>query len=166
MSGGGGEWGGGEWGVGEDGRFVTCASRNYSLFHPTPFSRIIDKGRMTNYEVRIDVRDCLLAITNVKTYSIITIRIKMLKPIIWTKHAAQSLIDREIDRSVVEKAIREPELTVPEAPDRLILMRRYQDTLLQKEMLIRVVIAERETTITVITVYKTSQIGRYLKQGK
>jgi hypothetical protein len=90
----------------------------------------------------------------------------MLKPIIWTKHAAQSLNEREIERSVVEKTIRQPEQTVTEAPDRQIHMRRYHDTLLHKEMLIRVVVAEAETTITVITVYKTSQIGRYLKQGK
>jgi hypothetical protein len=90
----------------------------------------------------------------------------MLKPIIWTKHAAQNLVDREIERSVVEKAIRQPEQSIPEIPDRQILMRRYQDALLKKEMLIRVVVAETKTTITVITIYKTSQIGRYLKQGK
>jgi hypothetical protein len=76
----------------------------------------------------------------------------MLKPIIWTKHAAQNLVDREIERSIVEKAIRQPEQTIPEIPDRQIYMRRYQDALLQKEMLIRVIAAETETMITVITV--------------
>jgi hypothetical protein len=87
----------------------------------------------------------------------------MSKPIIWTNHAEQNLVEREIKRSVVEFVIRQPEKVVPEPPDRQIVMRRYFDELLKKEMLLRVVIAETNVAVTVITLYKTSQIGRYLK---
>lgn len=87
----------------------------------------------------------------------------MAKPIIWTNHAEQNLVEREIERSVVEFVIRQPEQTVPEPPDRQIVMRRYFDELLAKEMLLRVVIAETNVAVTVITVYRTSQIRRYLK---
>jgi hypothetical protein len=42
-------------------------------------------------------------------------------------------------------------------------MRRYFDQVLQQEMLLRVVIEESGAEAVVITVYKTSQIARYLK---
>jgi hypothetical protein len=42
-------------------------------------------------------------------------------------------------------------------------MRRYQDQLLNKEMLLRVAVSESKASIIVITVYKTSQIDRYLR---
>ncbi|MEW5989668.1 MAG: DUF4258 domain-containing protein, partial [Chloroflexota bacterium] len=84
-------------------------------------------------------------------------------PIIWTKHAWQNLADRELDRAEVEQTIRQPEVIVPDPPGRQILMRRYRDKLLGKEMLLRVIVSESGAAITVITVYKTSQIGRYWK---
>ncbi|NJN84940.1 MAG: hypothetical protein HC802_23395 [Caldilineaceae bacterium] len=42
-------------------------------------------------------------------------------------------------------------------------MRRYFDAFLQEEMLLRVVIEETESELAVITLYKTSQISRYLR---
>mgnify|MGYP001580600368 CR=1 FL=1 len=42
-------------------------------------------------------------------------------------------------------------------------MRRYVDRILQQEMLMRVVVEHAESEMVVITVYKTSQIARYLK---
>lgn len=87
----------------------------------------------------------------------------MTKPILWTKHARQNLDDREIDQDEVEHAVREPEASVSELPGTQVLMRRYHDKILDKEMLLRVVVAESESAITVITLYKTSQINRYLK---
>ncbi|MCZ7667405.1 MAG: DUF4258 domain-containing protein [Chloroflexi bacterium] len=89
----------------------------------------------------------------------------MSKSIVWTKHAEQNLIDREIERPVAERTIREPEQITPDPPGRQIHMRRYSDALLHKEMLLRIVLAETDTAITVITLYKTSQIGRYFKEG-
>lgn len=86
-----------------------------------------------------------------------------MKSIHWTDHALENLSDREIDKEEAEKAIRKPELTVSDPPGREIRMRRYYDTLLGKEMLLRVVIAEMPTEVVVITIYKSSQISRYLR---
>jgi hypothetical protein len=86
-----------------------------------------------------------------------------MKPIRWTAHASQNLIDREIDRQIVEETIAHPQYVVPDSPDRTIHMRRYFDQVLQQEMLLRVVMEESVVEAVVITVYKTSQIARYLK---
>lgn len=44
-------------------------------------------------------------------------------------------------------------------------MRRYFDTLLQQEMLLRVVIEEAAEEMVVVTVYKTSRFDRYLGEA-
>jgi hypothetical protein len=87
----------------------------------------------------------------------------MLKSILWTKHAQKNMAARKIDQSEAERTIRQPDNTEPDPPGRKIHMRRYYDELLDKDMLLRVVVAESATVITVITVYKTSQFGRYLR---
>jgi hypothetical protein len=86
-----------------------------------------------------------------------------MKPIIWTKHARRNLVDREIDEKEVEKTIKEPERIEASPPDREVFMRRYYDKLLQKEMLLRVVVAESPKAVTIITVYKVSRFERYLR---
>jgi hypothetical protein len=86
-----------------------------------------------------------------------------MKPIRWTPHALQNLLDREIDRQEVEIAARQPEFVVDDPPGRQIFMRRYLDQILNKEMLLRVVIEENQNELVVVTIYKTSQIRRYLK---
>jgi len=42
-------------------------------------------------------------------------------------------------------------------------MRRYFDQVLQQEMLLRIVVEDAATERVVITIYKTSQIDKYLK---
>ena len=42
-------------------------------------------------------------------------------------------------------------------------MRRYLDPVLNQEMLLRVIVEEMETERAVITLYKASQIEKYLK---
>jgi hypothetical protein len=86
-----------------------------------------------------------------------------MKPVRWTHHALQSLVDREIERADVAQAIREPESEVPDPPGRRVLMRRYEDVALAQPMLLRVVVEETPQELVVITVYKTSQISRYMK---
>jgi hypothetical protein len=73
------------------------------------------------------------------------------------------IADRELDRMEVEATLNQPEATMPDPPGREILMRRYFDRALQQEMLLRVVVEEAPTERVVVTAYKTSQIGRYLK---
>ena len=86
-----------------------------------------------------------------------------MNPIRWAEHAVENLAEREIDRSDVEATLHEPELVVPDAPVREVYMRRYFDRVLQQEMLMRVVVEQTESETVVVTVYKTSQIARYLK---
>ena len=42
-------------------------------------------------------------------------------------------------------------------------MRRYFDMVLQREMLLRIIVEETEDEIVVVTIYKTSQIDKYVK---
>lgn len=60
-----------------------------------------------------------------------------MKPVRWSEHALQNLNDREIDRAIVELALAEPEHEVADPPGRRILMRRYDDAMLNQPMLLR-----------------------------
>ena len=86
-----------------------------------------------------------------------------MKPVRWSPHAIDNLADREIDRAAAEKTLANPEFMVPGQLPRLVLMRRYFDQVLQQEMLLRMVVEDTSTERIVITVYKTSQIAKYLK---
>ena len=87
-----------------------------------------------------------------------------MKPVRWSPHAIDNLADREIDREAAEKTLANPEFVVPGQLPRLVLMRRYFDQVLQQEMLLRMVVEDTSTERIVITVYKTSQIAKYLKR--
>lgn len=86
-----------------------------------------------------------------------------MKPVRWSPHAIDNLADREIDRAAAEKTLANPEFVVPGQLPRLVLMRRYFDQVLQQEVLLRMVVEDTSTERIVITVYKTSQIAKYLK---
>jgi hypothetical protein len=86
-----------------------------------------------------------------------------MKPVRWSPHAIDNLADREIDREAAEKTLANPEFVVPGQLPRLVLMHRYFDRVLQQEMLLRLVVEDTSTERIVITVYKTSQITKYLK---
>ena len=81
----------------------------------------------------------------------------------WSNHALKHLKDREIDKTEAEQTINKPGFIVPEPPDREIRMRLYHDNVLNKEMLMRIVVEKTQSEIVIVTVYKTSQINRYLK---
>jgi len=86
-----------------------------------------------------------------------------MKAVRWSPHAIDNLTDREIDREAAEKTLANPEFMAPGQLPRLVLMRRYFDPVLQQEMLLRMVVEDTSTERIVITVYKTSQIAKYLK---
>lgn len=85
------------------------------------------------------------------------------KPIRWSNHALDNLVDREVDRTEVEITLQSPDFEVPSKSSRRVLMRRYFDNVLKQKMLLRIVVEETATEIVVITIYKTSQINKYLK---
>lgn len=86
-----------------------------------------------------------------------------MKPVRWTLHALGNLNDREIDRAEAEITLENPDFEIPGPSLRRVLMRRYFDQRLQQEMLFRVVVKETDEERVVITIYKTSQIKKYLK---
>ncbi len=85
------------------------------------------------------------------------------KPLRIAPHAAQNLQDREIPPSEVYRTIDKPEAIVPGYDRRWVYMRRYHDKILNQVMLLRVVVEETPRERVVVTVYKTSQIERYIK---
>ncbi len=86
-----------------------------------------------------------------------------MKPIRWTAHALKNLADREVPRSEADKALREPELVTAGGLSRKVFARRYFDSRLKQEMLVRVIVEETPEEIGVTTVYITSQISKYMR---
>lgn len=86
-----------------------------------------------------------------------------MKIVRWTLKALANVVDREIERSVVELTIAEPEASATGHHGRIILMRRYFDELLQQEMLLRVVADEEDAGLVILSIYKTSRVEKYLK---
>jgi nitrogen regulatory protein PII len=86
------------------------------------------------------------------------------KAVRWTPHALDNLLDREIDREIAELTLTNPELIAPNQPQRSLLMRRYFDQVLQQEMLLIIVVEDTDLERVVITVFKTSQLKKYLKE--
>ena len=87
-----------------------------------------------------------------------------MKPLRWTSHALEMLVDRHIDRSEVEQTIVAPELSVIDPPRRAVPMRRYFDGHSERQMLLRVVVEETPEERVIVTAYKTSQIAKHLKR--
>ena len=87
----------------------------------------------------------------------------MTKPVRWSPHALDALVDREIDRSEAERAVAVPEFVVPDVPRREICMRRFFDARLGQQMLLRVVVEDAGHERVVVTAYKTSQLRKNLK---
>ena len=74
-----------------------------------------------------------------------------------------NLVEREIERGEADRTVREPEFIISGPPSRQVYMRRYWDSVLEQLMLMRVIVEETGTELVVVSVYKTSQLGKYLK---
>ena len=85
-----------------------------------------------------------------------------LKPVRWSDHALKNLKEREIDQLEAERTLEIPDRVIPGRPPREILVRRCHDLSLQQEMAICLLIEETATERIVITLYKTSQMKKYL----
>ena len=85
-----------------------------------------------------------------------------MKPIRWTSHALDELAARDVSRAEAERTLTAPDRITAGRPPRLIYQRPYHDTLLGQQMLLRVVVEETALELTVVTLYKTSKLGKYL----
>ena len=79
----------------------------------------------------------------------------------WSAHAVKNLSDREIDREEADRTLAAPDSIVTGQPGRRVLMRRYFDPVLGREMLLRIVVEETEEETVVVTMYKTSRLDKY-----
>ena len=84
-----------------------------------------------------------------------------MKPIRWSAHARRKAAKREVQENEVERTIARPDSIVPGQSRRQIFIRRYFDAILETEMLLRVVVEETDTQLTVVTLYKTSKFAKY-----
>ena len=84
-----------------------------------------------------------------------------MKPIRWSAHAQKKAAKREVPENEVERTIVRPDSIVPGQWRRSVFMRRYFDAILETEMLLRVVVEETDTELTVVTLYKTSKFAKY-----
>lgn len=84
-----------------------------------------------------------------------------MKPVRWSAHARKKAAKREVQENEVERTIAQPDCIVPGQGARRIFMRRYFDAILEAEMLLRVVVEETDTELTVVTLYKTSKFAKY-----
>ena len=89
-----------------------------------------------------------------------------MKPVRWSSHALQSLEDRGIDRLEADKTVDTPERIIPARTARQLLVRRYQDMKLNQEMALCVLLEESATERIVVTLYKTSQLKKYLEGNR
>ncbi len=80
-----------------------------------------------------------------------------------TLHAISQARDRGISLDLIDKTVRDPEAVSTIDLGRIAMMRRYHDTELQKEMVLRVIVEQTPEELVVLTAFKTSRIGRYLK---
>lgn len=84
-----------------------------------------------------------------------------MKPFRWTLHAENKLKRREIDPAEVETTLCQPDYLTVSQSSRTVYTRRYFDSLLQSDMLLRVVVEETPMEAVIITLYKTSNFKKY-----
>jgi hypothetical protein len=82
-----------------------------------------------------------------------------MKPVRFSDHACSEIVRRDIPFEVVEQVLGSPEQVVPEHGGLAALQSRIE--LEGRQYLVRVVVAERPDATVVVTVYRTSRIGKY-----
>jgi hypothetical protein len=88
------------------------------------------------------------------------------KRIRWTPHAKREATRREIHPGEAETAVSNPDSTAAVDLFRQVFMKRYFDSVLETEMLLRVVVEETETELVIVSLYKTSRFEKYEQRRK
>jgi hypothetical protein len=88
-----------------------------------------------------------------------------LKPIRWSAHAEASLRDRDIDRDEAERTLANPDRRIASVGQRAVLVRRYDDRIVGRPMVLCVVVEDAAQEVVVITAYKSSKLDKYLAGG-
>lgn len=69
---------------------------------------------------------------------------------------------RKIERGIVTETMKNPAQKIKK-PEKYVYQSKYFDGKLGKEMLLRIFVKEDIKGLTIITLYKTSKIGKYWK---
>jgi hypothetical protein len=82
--------------------------------------------------------------------------------IIFSDHARQEMLRRNITQAQIEDVVQNPEQIVSVNLERSIYQSKLK--LSQKEYLLRVVVDIRGESLTVVTIYKTSKVKKYWRE--
>lgn len=85
--------------------------------------------------------------------------------IIITEHAKFEADRRNITEKLIKSAVETPQQKLSSRNSRVIVQNKYFDEIEDKEMILRIVGTESAKEFKVITVYKTSKINKYWKEG-
>src|SRR3972149_12157007 len=85
--------------------------------------------------------------------------------IIITDHAKFEAGRRNISEELIRSVIENPQQKLPSQKGRVIVQSKYNDEKEDKEMILRVIGIASVEDFKVITVYKTSKINKYWKEG-
>jgi len=80
-------------------------------------------------------------------------------------HASFVVERRGITEELIKFVVKNPQQKLPSKKGRVILQNKYYDQIEKKEMILRVVGIEGPEKFNVLTVYKTSKIGKYWMDG-
>lgn len=87
-----------------------------------------------------------------------------MKRIRWWPHARERLLERGIDEKLVQAALEQPDQIIL-LGRRKIIHKRYHDLRRHKEYLLRIFIEEHTEEQVIRTVYRTSKISKYWREG-
>jgi hypothetical protein len=82
-----------------------------------------------------------------------------MKKIQWSLHARERLVEREIDKKLVETAIKESDQIITIGKQKIFHKRYYNAN--NKEYLLRIFTEEHINKIYIRSVYRTSKINKY-----
>ena len=80
-----------------------------------------------------------------------------------TEHAKEEIIRRQISINILEQVLSTPQSIVPATNNRKCYQAVYTFEN-QKKYLVRIIAEEKEGCLFIITGYKTSKIGKYIKE--
>lgn len=81
--------------------------------------------------------------------------------IVLSDHVRFEIVRRQLSEEMVRGVAQSPEQTLRLNKKREICQSKYYDSIVDREMLLRVVCEERGNMLFVVTAYKTSKIDRY-----
>lgn len=85
--------------------------------------------------------------------------------IILSEHALFEAKRRNIEAERIYSLFKTPHQRLSSRKGRVIVQSKYHDSIMDKEMLLRVIGSEIAGRFHVITAYKTSKIGKYWQGG-